>query len=734
MLISYNWLRELTGTTLTPLELRERLTMVGLAIDAVEEIEGDSVLDVEVPSNRPDCLSHVGVAREVSVIDRSKVQSPKSKVAEIMSPEDFMAWAEGSKASNGEAMTLNAEGKASDFASVEINDTDLCPRYAARIVRGVKIAPSPEWLTKRLGEIGQRPINNVADITNYVLHELGQPLHAFDLAKLAEQRIVVRRANAGEKLQTLDDVERTLDPEMLVIADAVRPVALAGVMGGLDSEISAATTDVLIESAYFNPDSVRRTARKLGMDTEASRRFERGADCENIIKAQTRCIELIYEIAGGVATEDALDVYPNPLTPRSVVFHPARVESLTSLRVELDEMTRILAALGFVQNEQGNSSTVRDSPESNALSFVVPSWRIDVGIEEDLVEEIARHVGYDRIASELPPSNMAGEYQPAEMQRRDLRRAFRGLGFDEAINFSFVDTAHDEQFELLPGLAPLATSSGEAAPFVTLENPIIEDVVRMRSTLLPGLLQSVRHNLNHGVRDVRLFEIGRVFANSDVPELANDLPNEREALALIATGGAIEAGRAVATREIDFYELKGALEAAVDATKLAALRSATANFKHLRAGQSAAILLADGTAIGSVGRLAESIATSYKFRQPVYVAELDLTRLLESEPRPLQYTPLPRYPAVVRDVTLLVEREVNFAALVQAIDAAGIADYRGATLVGTYEGEKIPEHKRSVTLRIEYRSDERTLRDDEVEERHRGLIDLLMEKFSAQLH
>lgn len=717
MLISYNWLRELTGTTLTPLELRERLTMVGLAIDAVEEINGDSVLDVEVPSNRPDCLSHVGIAREVSVIDKYRVQSPESKVI------------------------VTTEGKAGDFSSVEIDDPELCPRYAARIVRGVKIAPSPESLTKRLGEIGQRPINNVADITNYVLHELGQPLHAFDLSKLGEQRIVVRRARAGEKLQTLDDVERTLDPEMLVIADAVRPVALAGIMGGLDSEISASTTDVLIESAYFNPDSVRRTARKLGMDTEASRRFERGADCENVIKAQTRCIELICEIAGGVASEDAIDVYPSPLASRSVVFHPSRVESLTSLHVELDEMTRILDALGFVQSDRGTNSTGSDGAESSALTFVVPSWRVDVRLEEDLVEEIARHVGYDRIASELPPSNMAGEYQPAEMQRRDLRRALRSLGFDEAINFSFIDSTHDEQFELLPGLAPLPSSaematvsSTEVAPFVTLENPIIEGAVRMRPTLLPGLLQAVRHNLNHGSRDVRLFEIGRVFASSTVPELTNGLPAERESLALIATGGAIEEGRAQATSEIDFYDFKGALEAAVDATKLAALRFANANFKHLRSGQSAAIRLPDGAAIGSIGRLAEPIAASYKFRQPVYVAELDLTRLLDSALRPIQYTPLPRYPAMVRDVTLLLNRDVDFAALVAAIEVATIADHRGTTLVGTYEGEKIPENKRSVTLRLEYRSDEGTLRDDEIEERHRGLIDLLVKEFSAQLH
>jgi phenylalanyl-tRNA synthetase beta chain len=691
MLISYNWLCELTGTALTPQELRERLTMVGLAIDAVEEKEGDFVLDVEVPSNRPDCLSHIGIGREVAVIERSKVQSPKSKV-------------------------FKTEGKAGDFTSVEIRDPDLCPRYAARVVRGVKIAPSPAWLAKRLGEIGQRPINNVADITNYVLHELGQPLHAFDLAKLSEKRIVVRRAKADEKLTTLDGVERKLDSQMLVIADAHQPVALAGIMGGLDSEISGTTTDVLIESAYFNPDSVRRAARKLGMDTEASRRFERGADCENVLQAQARCVELICEIADGVATADAIDVYPNPLSARSVKFRPARVETLTSLQVDLSDITRILRALGFSGEARG----------TEAMRFVVPSWRVDVAIEEDLIEEVARHTGYDKIASLLPPSNMPGEYQPAEKSRRALRTALTNLGFDEAVNFSFIDAARDEQFETLPGLIV----ESKKIDLVALSNPVLENAGRMRASLLQGLLEAVRHNMNHGTRDVRLFEIGRVFAGSTTGEV----PLELDAWALIATGGATEEGHAGATREVDFFELKGALEAGVDAMKLGPLRLENANVKHLREGQSAKIMLADGTAIGSIGRLSEAIAASYKFRQPVYLAELDLTALLDSKKRTIQYRPLPRYPSVVRDLTLLLGRDVSFSELVQAIDSEHIVDYSGTKLVGTYEGENIPEGKRSVTLRIEYRSNERTLRDEEVEERHRQLIDSLVEKFSAKLH
>src|SRR5947209_5678916 len=272
MLISYNWLREVTDTKLDPQELRERLTNVGLAVDAVDERDGDYVLDVEVPSNRGDCLSHVGIARELAVIEESTVETPKSKIQ-------------------------SANGRTSDFASVEIRDPDLCPRYAARIVRNVKIAPSPEWLRKRLEVLGQRPINNVADITNYVLHELGQPLHAFDLAKLTENRIIVRRAEKEETITTLDGVERNLDPEMLVITDATRPVAVAGVMGGKDSEISNATTDVLIDSAYFNAASVRRTAKLLGLHTEASHRFERSTDPEGVLAAQERCVALICEIA-----------------------------------------------------------------------------------------------------------------------------------------------------------------------------------------------------------------------------------------------------------------------------------------------------------------------------------------------------------------------------------------------------------------------------------------------------
>ncbi len=689
MLISYNWQRELTGTKLDPQDVRERLTNVGLAVDAVEERDGDYVLDVEVPSNRGDCLSHIGIARELAVIEKSQISDLKFQIG-------------------------RTEGKTSDLASVEIRDADLCPRYAARVIRGVKIAPSPEWLVKRLETLGQRPINNVADITNYVLHEFGQPLHAFDLAKLGEHRIVVRRAAKGEAVKTLDGVERKLDREMLVIADAQRPVAVAGVMGSEESEISSTTQDVLIESAYFNPASVRRTAKLLGLHTEASHRFERGVDPEGVLRAQERCVALICEIAGGVATEDALDVYPTPLLAKSVELRPERVEAITGLQVETEEMLRILTALGF------NRPDLRERGPAK-LAFTLPSWRHDVAIEEDLVEEVARHTGYDKIKTELPPASLAGEYHSSERRKRALRQAMSRHGFDEAISLSFTELTED--FDLVPEFA----GRGPAG-LITLANPIVEGASQMRQTLLPGLLNSIRHNLNHGIRDVCLFETGRVFAVSQ----PGQLPLEREAFALAATGGALEANRAQAEREIDFFDLKGALESAVAAMNLPPLDFTTAAVKHSRSGQSAAISI-EGARVGSIGRLAESIVGAYKFRQPVFVAEVDLSALIEIKELPVLYSPLPRFPSIVRDVSLLVDRQVTVAELLRAAQDQKVEHFIGAKFVGAYEGKGIADNKRSVTLRIEYRADDRTLRDEEVDDSRTRLVAFLIRSFGAEV-
>lgn len=687
MIISYNWLKNLVDTKLSPQELKERLTNVGLAVEGVHEAGDDFVFDIDLTSNRPDCLSHLGVAREISVIENSKLKIQNSKLE-------------------------TAAGKAEDVTGVEILDADLCWRYTARVVKGVKIGASPEWLVKRLEAVGERSINNVADITNYVMHEFGQPLHAFDLAKLKESRIVVRRARAGEKLVTLDGVERKFDEEMLLICDAEKPVAIGGVMGGEESGISDETTDVLIESAYFLPSSVRRTSRELGLSTEASYRFERGADVEGALKASARCVELICEIAGGVATEDAVDVYPTKGEEKVIGLRPERVKSLTGLDVETEEVKRILDALGFELKS-----------ENGSLSFVAPSWRHDMEREEDLVEEVARHFGYEKIEYHLPPAESAGEYQPGERKMRDMRRALAELGYDEAISYSFIDAAHDGKVELIPDFA-LDISE----PFVTLQDSIIEGATRMRATLLPGLLDAVRHNFNYGTRDVRLFETGKLFASVG----DNELPEEREAFAIVITGGATEENKAGAPRELDFYDLKGSFEAAVAAMHKAPLRFEAASAKHLREGQAAKVLTDEGKEIGALGRLSERVADEYKFRQAVYVCEVDLDALMAAKEEPSVYTPLARYPSSVRDASLLINRRVMFAELLQTAKEENIENLRKTMLVDVYEGKGIPEEKRSVTLRFEYRSDERTLKDEEVDAMHAQVINALNQKYGAE--
>lgn len=692
MNISYNWLRELTGSRLAPREAAERLTMVGLAVDTVHEAGDDSILEFDLTSNRPDCLSHLGIARELAVIERRDVRLP--------------------------AAEFPIAGRAAGLISVEIRDPDLCPRYAARVVRGVRVAPSPAWLADRLQAIGQRPINNVADITNYVLHELGQPLHAFDFAKLTHGKIVVRRAVAGEKLKTLDGVERRLDEQMLVIADAARAVAIAGVMGGEESEVSGETRDVLIESAYFDPVSVRRTARALGLHTEASYRFERGVDYEGALRAQERAVALICEVAGGTATEDALDVYPKIVTPPTANLRFARVKELTGLDVPDEEATRILRALGFraLEDSQAESSA---GGRASSVAFVAPTWRGDVEREEDLVEEVARHTGYEKISEELPASNVAGAYRPGDDRRRAARRALASAGFDEAINFSFIAAAHDGQYDLLPGLR----TENAAPQFVTLDNPIIEGATRMRPTLLPGLLDAVRHNFNHGTRHVRLFEMGRVFAEGDA---AKELPHERESLALVMTGGATEENRADVQRQLDFYDLRGAAEAVGEATKTFAPEFVAAEVKHLSEGQAAQILIG-GHAVGYAGRLVESISAEYKFKQPVYVAEVDFGELLRAAESPARYAPLARYPSVTRDKTVTVSRRTTFAELRRAVTDLGLEYCRRVSLVGTFEPD---ERERAVTIRTEYRADDRTLSDDEVSEMQQR-VDRELAKFAV---
>ncbi len=689
MNISYNWLRDLIEIDLSPAETGKSLTRVGLAVEGIHPHGNDQVFDIDLTSNRPDCLSHLGVARELGVITQRPLIFEPSFKNEVPLPAVL----------------------ATEIVSIE--EPGLCHRFTARIVRNVKIGPSPQWLVDRLEAIGERSINNVADVTNYVMHELGQPMHAFDLDKLAGGRIVVRRALEGEKLATLDEVERTLDPSILAICDAEKAVSVAGIMGGLESGISSQTVNVLLEVAYFDRANIRASSRKLGLATEASYRFERGVDVENVVRASNRATELILELAGG-EPEDLIDVYPTVFTPKIIESNDisASLRRLTGLEAETGECITILSALGI--GEDGNDSC------SDAKIFVSPSWRHDIAIEEDLVEEIARHLGYENIAVELPPAYGAGEYQANEPREKLLRQTLADVGFDEAISYSFIDTRSDAAFETVPGISD--------SQFVTLQDSVIEGAVRMRHSILPGLLAAARLNFNQQRRDLKLFELGKAFSAADGHDLP---PNEQELFALLMTGGEMLEGRASAAREIDFYDVKGSVEAALDAVGVTRVEFRVESVKHLRDGQSAAVVV-DGEIVGYAGRLSDEIAGGYKFRQPIYVAELNLDSVLGRAQTVRSYKPLSKYPGISRDVSLLTKRTTEFAAIRDAVLSQEVELCRKVEFVDVFEGKGIADDERSITIRIDYRSDERTLVDEEVDALHHQIVEKLQETLGVK--
>lgn len=693
MNISYNWLKDLVEIDLSPNDLAQKLTDAGLAVEGIHSLGDDFVFDIDLTSNRGDCLSHLGIAREISVIQNSRFKIEDS--------------------------ADNLKSGISDFDLVKIEDSDLCHRFTARIIRGVKIAASPKWLVKRLEAVGERSINNVADITNFVMHELGNPMHSFDLNKLAENRIVARRAKSGEIIKTLDEVERKLDETMLVICDAEKPVAVGGVMGGFDSGITEETTDVLLEVAYFNRDSIRQTSRKLKLSSEASHRFERGVDIENLVRASNRATALICELAGGEAGE-FVDVYPTKREEIFVGLRPERIKQLTGLEVELAEIKRILSALGFVLKSEMSSP----AGGNLRLSFSVPTWRHDVSIEEDLVEEVARIVGYDKIGEELPPAFGAGEYQPHETRKFHLRQTLSNLGFDEALSYSFIDSKFDETFDLIPNFI----HENLDEKFVTLQDSIIEGAVRMRPSLLSGLLDAVRTNFNFQNRNLRLYEIGKAFSASSKE---GELPNERELFALVLTGGETLQNKSMPLREFDFYDAKGALESAIGAANAPDLTYQAADVKHLRKGQAAEILL-NGKKVGTIGRLNDEISQNYKFKQPVFVAEVDLQTILAEKEPSIFYRPLPVYPSIERDVSLLIKRHISFAEIEQTIEDQRFELLQKVEFVDVYEGKGIADDERSLTIRLVYRSNERTLIESEIEAVHHKTLKVLEENCGAK--
>ena len=637
---------------------------------------GDAVLDFAVTANRPDCLSVLGIAREAAAITGKPLREPSLVYAEAGNP-------------------------IAGLASVEIADAELCPRYIATVVTGVKIAPSPKWMQDRLAAAGVRAINNVVDITNYVMLEYGQPLHAFDYDKLAGHKIVVRRAAAGEKMTTIDGVERTLAPHMLVIADAGRPVAIAGVMGGSESEVSEATVSVLLESACFNNISVRRTGREVGMRSEASLRFEKGLPEELPHYAARRATQLLVEIAGGVAAQGMLDVFPGKKPQAVIRLTEQRARQLLGVAVPAAAMAETLRRLGFVPVNAG----------ADALDVAAPYWRTDIAIEDDLIEEVVRVRGYEWIPSSTAVGRLPA-YEPAPMiaLKDGVRDCLAASGMNEAVTYSLTSAQGQ-----VDGITPLR-----------VQHPMSAELEELRTGLRRGLLRTLASNQRQQEDGVRIFECGRVYLPR--PE---DLPLEREMLAGVLSGPRAEADWHGAQGEMGFYDGKGMVEGLLVALGVGA-NFASVSDPLLHPGRTASVTVA-GVRIGVIGEVHPREARVYDLLpRPVAYFELNLDALLPLLPsRGRAYAQIPRYPGVVRDIALVVDRAMPAQRATEIIAATPLV--HEVTLFDVYTGEHIAADKKSLAYRIVYLSPSRTLSGDQADKTQARLLERLAKEAGATL-
>jgi phenylalanyl-tRNA synthetase beta chain len=651
-------------------------------------LAGDSVFTLGLTPNRPDCLSHIGVAREAAALCHGRFAPVAAPLAEGDEPT-------------------------SSRTSVEISAAERCPRYAARIVEGIAVGLSPSWLRRRLELCGIRSINNVVDATNYVLLELGHPLHAFDLDRLAEQRIVVRTAGEGETMTTLDGQERRLHVEDLVIADAERAQALAGVMGGADSEVSDRTKRLLLESAYFDPRGIRRTARRHGLHTEASHRFERGADPEVVLRALDRVAGLIVELAGGRVLRGAVDAYPLRVRRPEIRLSWGRLEALLGTPVAADEAIELLARVGVgcpSRDEEGGA-------------FQPPSWRPDLERDVDLIEEVARLRGYEKIPATLPAIRLSAVPEARPARVRSTRVAVDVLtacGLSEAVNFSFV--------------APKAIAAlrfpedDRRARPLPLRNPISEEMSVLRTSLLPGLLQNAAHNLRHGVQEIHLFEVGRVFW----PLPGERLPEERLVATLIRTGRRPGAGWDGSDAPVDFFDVKGAVEellAAFGAREASFVR-AEVPFLHPRAS---AEVRAFDEPLGVLGEIHPQVLEGFDLGARVFSAEVDLSTLAGLSRETPRFADLPRFPPVFRDMAVVVAAQVAWREIREIALAAGAGITRDLRVFDVYTGAPVPEGKKSVAFAVTYQAPDRTLTDEEVGAVHEGILRQLEERLGARI-
>ncbi len=688
-----SWLRELVDVPVPPATLAHDLHMAGFEVASVEPVappaEGlastdaeDAVIDFEITSNRPDCLSVIGLAREVATRYATTLRTPPTQSLGEPSPTSLGP------------------------LSVAIEDPARCARYCAAIA-DVRVGPSPAWLAERLAAAGIRSISNIVDITNYVLLELGHPLHAFDLATLSGPALRIRTARAGETVTTLDKQPRTLTTDMLVIADRDRPQALAGIMGGRDSEVNPGTTTIVLESAWFEPTSIRRTSKRLGLSTEASYRFERGADFEAAASALARACHLIEAIGAGSTRPGWIDAVAAPPPARLVSLDLARVPQILGAEVGRDEVERILTGLGFRVASQSAAT----------LSVTAPSWRVDVARDVDLVEEVARHYGYDRLPATFPPLSRVPS-RPADRleQDRALRRLTTAAGFSECVTFSFISEKAALEF-------------AGPADLVAITNPLSELFAVLRPSLLPGLVDAVAHNRRHGQRDVRLFELGTRFVKSG---------GERRTLSLAWSGAAVAEHWSGRARVADLFDLIGVVESLAHAMGLT-VRFAAAERPHLTPGRTAEVraIAADGgvRAFGSAGHVRADITTSRDIpsQDDVFVAELDLDAVanLVTMLDVARSRALPRFPSIVRDLSILVDESLLAADVRGTIQAVAPPTLVRVAEFDRYQGKGIADGRVSLSYRLTFQAADRTLTDVEADAAMTAIVDALATRHGA---
>ena len=656
---------------------------VGVDINKVLSLE-DVIFDLEITPNRPDCMSMVGIAREVAALTGESLHLPSIEVCEKGPPIDEMV-------------------------KVLINDPKECPRYTARAIKGAKVIPSPLWMQRRLLAAGARPINNVVDVTNYVLLELGQPLHAFDLNLLGENTIVVRLAHHGELITTLDGVDRQLDDRSLVIADMRRPVALAGVMGGEDSEVSDRTTNILIESAYFEPTSVMRTSKRLGLRTEASSRFERGTDPEGTRYAADRAAQLMADLTGGVVASGDADVYTSPVLPVSIDLRPERVNRLLGTQINRDEIVEILKKLEM------------EIEENEVLEVKVPSFRRDLDREIDLIEEIARIHGYWGIPAAMPAGG--GIDAGLSARQRLENRVVGGLsaqGLMEVWTDSFMQIEDLDRLRVPPG--------DTLRDLVVLMNPMTETGEAMRTTIIPGLLRVAGRNINRGNKDLALCETGRVFFAGE----PGRLPTEIECVDIMISGNNGMYGWDGADRQVDFYDLKGLVENLGATLKIKHLTFERGQASFIMQGRCAEVF-AGKQSVGCLGQLSPEVAEAFSLAGDFYVAELALAPLLDASGTDYEYRPVGRFPSVKVDIAVVVDEEVASGSVDNAIKKRGGDFLQSVRLFDVYRGHQITQGRKSLAYALEFSSADRTLTDEEANVELERVINSLEMEFGAQI-